>query len=205
MYWLETTPTTVSGSSSWFLTALAGGPETTMLPEVALKSMVDDSAAAGVLKPRALTVRSVRRTSSAESELGSRPAMTVIPGDELRGGSDTSAPVGWSTASVEAPLTANVPLIATWPHAARTCWSLPRVATVPVLNPGLTSPDGYTATWCSWLRASAGEASADWRPPARATISVIAAIPMATPVVVSDVRSGRRPVPRSPTFSVSRQ
>ena len=43
------------------------------------------------------------------------------------------------------------------------------------------------------------------RPPARATIRLIAAMPMATPVVVSAVRSGRRPALPSPTFSVSRQ
>src|SRR6266851_4338904 len=61
------------------------------------------------------------------------------------------------------------------------------------------------ATWWSWLRASAGEARAPWRPPARAAISVMAAMPMATPVVVSDVRSGLRTVARIPTLIVSRQ
>src|ERR1700730_1615474 len=144
----EMMPTTVSGRRSVCVTAFAAGPETTRVPEVALKSIVDPMAVVAFLKPRASAVRSVSSISDAESEPGSRPAVTVIPGKELRGGSDTSAPAGFTTDPADAPSTLNVPLIATWPHAALTCCRWPRGDIVPALKPtGFTSPDGYTATW----------------------------------------------------------
>ena len=53
--------------------------------------------------------------------------------------------------------------------------------------------------------ARAGASRACWRPPASAMIRLRAAMPIATPVVVSVVRSGRRPALPRPTLSVSRQ
>src|SRR5260370_23904745 len=94
MYWLDATHTTGSEMNSGLVTRLTGGPETTSVPEVELNSTVEPSAAAGFLKPRAIAVRSVNSTSTAESELGNLPAMSVMSGDELRGGSETSAPAG---------------------------------------------------------------------------------------------------------------
>src|SRR6266436_2842032 len=70
-------------------------------------------------------------TSTAESDLGSRPAMSVMSGEESRGGSETSAPVGRTTGGGETDSTVNVPVIATWPHAARTCGCRLTVASVP--------------------------------------------------------------------------
>ena len=36
MYWVEMMPTTLRGRTSWWPTGLAGGPDTTSVPEVAL-------------------------------------------------------------------------------------------------------------------------------------------------------------------------
>src|ERR1700720_3577861 len=106
MYWLETTPTTGSEMKSGLVTGLTGGPETTSVPEVELKSTVEPNAAAAFLNPRAITVRSVSSTSTAESELGSLPAMRIMSGEELRGGSETSAPAGFTAGEGVAPSTA---------------------------------------------------------------------------------------------------
>src|SRR4029077_2598925 len=123
MYWLDTPPATGSEMNSGLVTGLTGGPETTSEPDVELKSTVEPNAAAGVLKPSAIAVRSVSSISAEESALGSLPAMRVRSGEELRGGSETSAPVGFTACAgePEASSTANVPVIATCPQAARTC------------------------------------------------------------------------------------
>src|SRR5216683_2664922 len=141
MYRLDTTPTTGSDMNSGLVTGLTGGPETTSVPDVELKSTVEPRAAATFLKPRAIAVRSVSATSTAESDLGNRPAMSVISGDASRGGSETSAPAGPTTGEGEAASTLKVPVMATWPHAARTCGCRLRVASVPALKP-LASPTG---------------------------------------------------------------
>src|SRR5260370_26110776 len=94
MYCVDATPTTGREMNSGLVTGLTGGPETTSEPDVELKSTVEPSAAAAFLKPRAIAVRSVSTTSTAESDLGSRPARSVISGEESRGGSQTSAPEG---------------------------------------------------------------------------------------------------------------
>src|SRR5207245_6992588 len=128
-----------------WVAGLAGVPATARVPEVALKSTVEPNASCGLRKPRARAVRSVSTISSALSELGSLPAITVTPGALLRGGSETSAPVGRGSVETErgVPSTPNVPLIATCPQAARTCSRLPSVTSVPELNPtGLAPPDG---------------------------------------------------------------
>src|SRR5713226_5756031 len=111
MYRLDTTPTIGSEMNSGLVTGLTVGPETTSVPEVELKSTVEPMALAGFLKPRAIAVRSVSNISTAESELGSRPAMSVTPGEALRGGSDTSAPAGFTAGGGNAPSTAYVPFI----------------------------------------------------------------------------------------------
>src|SRR5216683_678816 len=128
MYCVDTTPTTGREMNSGLVTGLTGGPETTSEPDVELK-------------PRAIAVRSVSTTSTAESDLGSRPARSVIPGEESFGGSETSAPEGSVAGLAEASSMVNVPVIATWPHAARTCGCRLIVASVPALNP-LPSPTG---------------------------------------------------------------
>src|SRR5712691_4066114 len=94
MYCVDTTPTTGREMNSGLVTGLTGGPETTSEPDVELKSTVEPRAAAAFLKPRAIAVRSVSTISTAESDLGSRPARSVISGEESRGGSETSAPEG---------------------------------------------------------------------------------------------------------------
>src|SRR5260370_26751630 len=94
MYCVDATPTTGREMNSGLVTGLTGGPETTSEPDVELKSTVEPSAAAAFLKPRAIAVRSVSTTSTAESDLGSRPARSIISGEESRGGSETSAPEG---------------------------------------------------------------------------------------------------------------
>src|SRR5712691_12795908 len=99
-------------------------------------------AQAGFMKPRAVAVRSVSTTSVAESEVGMRPAIVFMTGDVLLGGSETRAPGGGAAEAVDAPSTRNVPVIATSPHAARTCCILLRVVSVPELKPAATSPVG---------------------------------------------------------------
>jgi len=77
----------------------------------------------------------------------------------LRGGSDTSAPLGGTVPATGPP--ANVPLIAICPQAAVTCCCPAKVDRVPASNDvALESADGYATTWCSWLFASAGELKA---------------------------------------------
>src|SRR5260370_30017972 len=121
MYCVDATPTTGREMNSGLVTGLTGGPETTSEPDVELKSTVEPSAAAAFLKPRAVTVRSVSTTSTAESDFGSRPAMSVMSGEESRGGSETSAPEDGAAGLVGAPSTLNAPRIATRPPASRTC------------------------------------------------------------------------------------
>src|SRR5260370_40377391 len=97
---------------------------------------------AGFLKPRSIAVVSVSTTSVAESEVGSRPAIVLMSGELLLGGSETSAPGGGTAAAGDAPSTRNVPVMATSPHAARTCCHLLRDVSVPELKPAPTSPVG---------------------------------------------------------------
>src|SRR5258708_29041121 len=82
-----------------------------------------------------MAVLSVSTTSVAESEVGSRPATVLMSGELLLGGSETNAPGGGTADAVEAPSTRKVPVMATWPHAARTCCILLRVVSVPSRSP----------------------------------------------------------------------
>src|ERR1700674_2177974 len=94
--------------------------------------MLVSKADAGVENPRAAASLSVSITSGAESDAGSRPAVNTIPGLAwLRGGRDAIEP-----ACGDAPPgpTSKVPLIATWPHAARTWLCSPNVVSVPASN-----------------------------------------------------------------------
>ena len=81
-----------------------------------------------------------RRVS--ETEVDSRPAAVLMSGELLLGGRDTKAPGGGTAGAVDAPSTTNVPVIATSPHAARTCCILLRVVSVPEPKPAATSPVG---------------------------------------------------------------
>src|SRR5260370_26228750 len=101
--WGDTTPTTGSAMNSGLVTGLTGGPGTPSEPDVELKSTVEPSAAAAFLKPRAVAVRSVSTTSTAESDFGSRPAISVMSGEESRGGSETIAPAGREAGVGDAP------------------------------------------------------------------------------------------------------
>src|SRR5260370_14071266 len=94
-------------------------------------------APAGDLTPSATASLSVSSTSDATSVLGMRPALSV--GTELEeplGGSETNTP-GAVIALFEEPTGLNVPLIPTWPHAARTLGSLARVVSVGASRAGV--------------------------------------------------------------------
>src|SRR5216683_3348419 len=123
-------------------------------PEEALKVTWVPTAPPGDLNPSATASLSVSSTSDATSVLGMRPALSV--GTELEeplGGSETITP-GAVIALFEEPTGLNVPLIPTWPHAARTWGSRARVVNVGASGAGGRAwATGYTPTWWTWLRS----------------------------------------------------
>src|SRR5437588_10309662 len=129
-------PTTSTFIGTGVETWLAVSPEARP-PELATKPTWVPTAWVGDLNPSATASLSVSSTSDATSVLGMRPA--VSEGTELdapSGGSDTSTPARVVALGV-APAAPNVPLNATWPHAARTFGSRARVARVGASNAGV--------------------------------------------------------------------
>ena len=91
------------------------------------------NAVAGLPNPSATASVSVRSTSGAESDEGSRPALNCnVLLAWLRGGNETSAPAGGTVPATGPPV--NVPLTATCPQAAVTCCCPTKVASVPASN-----------------------------------------------------------------------
>src|SRR5690349_9912166 len=106
-------------------------------PDVALNVTWVPIAPAGDLNPSAIASLSVSRISDATSVLGIRPALS--DGTELdapSGGSETSTPGGVRTL-FDGPTGLNVPLIPTWPQAARTSGSRARVVRVGASRAGM--------------------------------------------------------------------
>src|SRR5205807_1436079 len=130
---MPTTSTFIgTGVETWLLVNPEARP-----PDVATKVRWIPMARVGDLNPSATASLSVSSTSDATSVLGMRPA--VSEGTELdapSGGSDTSTPARVVALGV-APAAPNVPLNATWPHAARTFGSRARVARVGASNAGV--------------------------------------------------------------------
>ena len=129
---MPTTSTFIAtGVETWLLVNPEARP-----PDVATKVRWIPMARVGDLNPSATASLSVSSTSDATSVLGMRPA--VSEGTELdapSGGSDTSTPAG--VVALVGPAAPNVPLNATWPHAARTFGSRARVASVGASNAGV--------------------------------------------------------------------
>ena len=130
---MPTTSTFIAtGVETWLLVNPEARP-----PDVATKVRWIPMARVGDLNPSATASLSVSSTSDATSVLGMRPA--VSEGTELdapSGGSDTSTPAGVVALGV-GPAAPNVPLNATWPHAARTFGSRASVASVGASNAGV--------------------------------------------------------------------
>ncbi len=149
MSWLEMAPTTVSGRTTCLVVGLDAAPAIPSEPLLASKLTTCPIAAAALGKPSVIAVRSVKTTSGAKSEPGSRPVVTLRPGlIWFMGGSETSAPGAVPTGGAEAAEpaaggTVKVPLMPICPHAARTCGRLLSVGSVAALNaPVPLSPTG---------------------------------------------------------------
>src|SRR4029077_20963904 len=115
-------PTTMNVSGAGCVTWLAVSAGVSA-PDVAVNLTCVPTAPAGDLKPRATASLSLRRSSVALSELGTRPAVTAGSAlEEPSGGSEISSPAGGVTGAFvprALPALVNVPDIPIWPHAAR--------------------------------------------------------------------------------------
>ena len=114
----------------------------TRLPDVALNLTRVPMAPGGDRKPSETASLSVKSTSVARSELGSRPALSEGRALERPSrGSETSAPEGGVEGLVTpiGGVAAKVPFMPISPHAALTCGRPASVSSVPWLKAGVAA------------------------------------------------------------------